>query len=485
MSPNSFPFEFVKSELRSNLPYFGVASIVLAVGISSLALAAIRFRDRLLFWLGILSILYASRLFIENALVHTAIAMADRQIALWTFCLTYLISIPYAFFARELLGSGWKKSILVWLWIEIAFAFIAIPAVIFNNRWFGPADLVNSILIVSGTLLILFHVIFRRKSSSSFERGLTWPLIIFGVTVLLTNRQYRPHKVDPEPLGFLVLLAGLGSVASRRAVARERKLVEVEQELTTARRIQNSIIPNSPPNLPGLQIASRYQPMTAVAGDFFDFLKTSETTLTILVADVSGHGVPAALVASMLKVSFAAQREHANDPARVLAGLNSMLRGSLGGQYVTAACAAIDLTSGLITYAGAGHPPSLLFRLQTHDIVQLAENGLFIGPFPQATYSNISVPFGSSDKLLLYTDGILEATGPDGEEFGQKNVEQLLLNTKDSFPAEFIEQLFQKISTPLQQDDLTVVLTQFTSRASPTTSETLPLPQKKPHHPEL
>src|SRR5450631_2192706 len=99
--------------------------------------------------------------------------------------------------------------------------------------------------------------------------------------------------------------------------------------------------------------------------------------------------------------------------------------------------------------------------MQQNDVLALAENGLFIGPFPKATYSSISVPFAQGDKLLLYTDGILEATGADGEEFGQKNVEQLLLNTKSSQPAQVIDELFRKISTPLQQDDLTVVLTQF------------------------
>lgn len=109
-------------------------------------------------------------------------------------------------------------------------------------------------------------------------------------------------------------------------------------------------------HLPGM----RYQPMTSVAGDFYDFLASSDDVLTILVADVSGHGVPAALVACMLKVCFAAQRNNAADPAAILSGLSLMLRDSLGGQYVTAACAAIDRKARRITYSGAGHPPTLL-----------------------------------------------------------------------------------------------------------------------------
>lgn len=464
MGPDNFSFQFVQSELRAWLPFFAIASIVLAAGVASLLLSAFRSRDHLLFWVGLFSILYATRLFVENNLMHAAIGASGRQIGPWRFALTCLIPIPYASFARELLGAGWKKSISFWLWVEVAFAILAIPAVLINPKWFDPADLANSILIVGGTLLLLCHVILRTDDSSPFVRSLTWPLTICGVTVLLNNFRFQPAGLNIEPLGFLVLLSGLGSVASRRSAARERKLTEVEQELTTARSIQNSILPAAPPALPGLQIATRYQPMTAVAGDFFDFLKTSEHTLTILVADVSGHGVPAALVASMLKISFAAQRDHATNPAAVLRGLNAMLTGSLGGQYVTVACAAIDLTQKTVTYAGAGHPPALLLRAHNAAVTLLAENGLFIGPFPLATYANISVPFESGDKLLLYTDGILEATGPDGKEFGQSNLERLLIETKEADSSEFIEQLFQRIWTPSQQDDLTLVLTQFNSQ---------------------
>jgi sigma-B regulation protein RsbU (phosphoserine phosphatase) len=445
--------------LQNNLPFFGIACVALVVGVSSLLLTRLRSRDRLLLWVGTFSVLYAIRLFLDNDLVRVAMNIQGREFAPWRLCLTYIIPIPYALFARELFGRGWNGAIAVWLWIEVAFAVVAIPTALAAHQdlW---TDLINGVLVIGGTLLVLLHVL-GRQSSDWFANSLKWPLIAFGILVLLTNRGFRPAGLDVEPVGFLILLAGLGSTAARHALASERKLIDVEQELATARRIQSSIIPQSAPGLTSLRLATRYQPMTSVAGDFYDFIKTSEHGLTILVADVSGHGVPAALVASMLKVCFAAQREQANNPAGVLAGLNTMLRGSLGGQYVTAACAAINVEARVITYAGAGHPPSLLFRRNGGEVVQLSENGLFIGPFPNATYSNILVPFQSGDKLLLYTDGIIEAAGPDGQEFGRERLEHLLHATKDLEPAEFVERLFQEISTPAQQDDLTVVLAQI------------------------
>lgn len=456
--PASIPTEVVRSALRLNLPFIAIGSIILAAGIASIALSRLRSRDRLLLWLGMFASLYGSRLLLQNELIRTASgANPDvfRTIDLW---LTYIIPIPYAAFARELLGAGWKRSISAWFWVQVAFAPLSITAVGLADHK-HIADLVNNFLIIGGTLLTLLQLFFGRLPELAAS-SLKWPMLVAGMFVVGNNLGMRPARIDLEPLGFVILLGGLGYTASRRAVARDRKLTEVEQELATARQIQASILPRSSPHIATLRIASRYQPMTAVAGDFYDFLKTGDHALTILVADVSGHGVPAALVASMLKICFAAQRDEACDPARLLGGFNTMLRDVLAGQYVTAACAFIDLRAQTVTYAGAGHPPALLVRNHGRDLTELAENGLFIGPFPQATYKNISVPFESGDKLLLYTDGIIEASVRDGEQFGRERLVEFLLNTNHLEPADLIAQLFAQIATGAQEDDLTAVLIQ-------------------------
>ena len=162
----------------------------------------------------------------------------------------------------------------------------------------------------------------------------------------------------------------------------------------------------------------------------------------------------------MLKVCFEAQRNNAADPAAILSGLSLMLRASLGGQYMTAACAVIDRNASTVTYAGAGH---LAHTLSPREnglawLTTLAENGLIIGPFPKATYVNISVPFHLGDKLLLYTDGITEANDPAGEEFGRERLGQFLLRSSESEPGVVLDRLFAQITTGNQQDDLTAVL---------------------------
>jgi sigma-B regulation protein RsbU (phosphoserine phosphatase) len=318
----------------------------------------------------------------------------------------------------------------------------------------------NDVMVVGGTLLLVFHVSLARRAGNSLAASLFWPLVLFGVFVILENARVTLHGPSIEPVGFLILLIGLGSVALRRALATQRKLIHVEQELSTARRIQLSILPAAAPTLPGVRLAMRYQPMTSVAGDFYDFL-VDDHLLTILVADVSGHGVPAALVACMLKVCFAAQKINASDPAAILSGLGGMLRGSLGGQYVTAACATVDTRSRSITYSGAGHPPSILVREQEREAVLLDQNGLFVGPFPNATYENMSVQFRSGDRLLMYTDGITEARPSDGEEFGDARLREFLMQSTGTEPNSALDRLFQQVTAGVSEDDLTAVLVHF------------------------
>ncbi len=459
MDPDVVPRQLVISALRINLPYFAVACAIAIGGACSLFLTRLRSRDRLLLWVGIFSILYAARLFLQNELVRDAFDAPGTGYLPFALSITYAINLPFALFGLELLGRGWKASIAIWGWLCAAFAVIAIPLCLLVRQphWVSVA---NEVLVVGGILLLLFHVFMARRVGNLLAASLVWPMVFFAFCVVLENEGFRVRGLSVEPIGFLVLLIGLASVAVRRALATQRKLVAVEHELATARRIQFSILPESAPSFEGLQIATRYQPMTAVAGDFYDFL-VSGHLLTILVADVSGHGVPAALLSCMLKVCFAAQKTNAPDPAAILSGLGLMLRGNLGGQYVTAACATIDKESRTVTYAGAGHPPSLLVRAEQGKAMLLDQNGLFLGPFPNATYENMRLPFQSGDKLFLYTDGITEAHGLDGQEFGQDKLRQFLIQSNGAEPGSTLDRLFRQITMANPQDDLTAVLVQF------------------------
>jgi phosphoserine phosphatase RsbU/P len=240
-----------------------------------------------------------------------------------------------------------------------------------------------------------------------------------------------------------------------------QRLLTIQKELETARQIQLSILPSEIPKIEGLDIAARYVPMTSVAGDFYDFIVADERHIGILVADVSGHGMPAALIASMLKIALSAQVAHVADPAQVLLGLNQALCGKFQHHFVTAAYLFLDMQKQTLTYAGAGHPPLLLWG--SEGVRSVEENGLFLGKFSFATYSSVELPLKAGDRILLYTDGIPETTNPEGVEFGAECFKQFLEKDQsvsaDRFADSLIEEMSRWSARSVEDldDDITIV----------------------------
>jgi sigma-B regulation protein RsbU (phosphoserine phosphatase) len=224
------------------------------------------------------------------------------------------------------------------------------------------------------------------------------------------------------------------------------QLLAIQKELETARLIQQSILPESVPQVAGLDIAARYIPMAAVAGDFYDFVVLDDKRVGILVADVSGHGMPAALIASMLKIALAAQTDHAADPAKVMLGLNQALCGKFQHHYVTAAYAFVDMEKRTLTYAGAGHPPLLLWGGTSTGVREISENGLFLGRFDFAAFSSVEVPLERGDWGLLFTDGISETTNAAQVEFGTERFREFLAGEQNTSADQLADRLLEELS---------------------------------------
>jgi serine phosphatase RsbU (regulator of sigma subunit) len=250
-----------------------------------------------------------------------------------------------------------------------------------------------------------------------------------------------------KPFSPAVVKARVQTHLVLRAIRQQlaQQLLVIQKELETARQIQQSILPESAPRMAGLDIAARYVPMAAVAGDFYDFIVLDDKRIGILVADVSGHGMPAALIASMLKIALAAQARHAADPASVLHGLNQALCGKFQHHYVTAAYAFIDLEKHSLTYAGAGHPPMLLWSATSAGVRDISENGLFLGKFDFATYSSVEVPLLPGDWGLLYTDGVSETTNAADVEFGTGRFREFLASGESTSADQMADRLLEEL----------------------------------------
>src|SRR3984893_18864545 len=183
-------------------------------------------------------------------------------------------------------------------------------------------DRVNSVMVIAAMIALVAQSTRSEAASADFaiiRRG----LLTFAAFVVWDNLRgvFRFSLPSLEPFGFAVFLGSLGYVAARQTLERDQQLGEIQKELEVARRIQLSILPAEFPVSRNFRVAARYVPMTSVAGDFYDFLVGRDTQAGLLIADVSGHGVPAALIASMVKLAATSQRGNAGDPELLLAGM--------------------------------------------------------------------------------------------------------------------------------------------------------------------
>jgi len=280
--------------------------------------------------------------------------------------------------------------------------------------------------------------------------SLTCPLVVEGrpVGFLFFDCQ-RPAVYSMVHVEFFLQIAGVISVAVERGravseLAEQKALIERQnrelseenrrnqRELEMARKVQLALIPEALPSCPGLDMAMLYEPALPVGGDLLDVIPLADDGTLVYMADAMGHGVPAALLMSVVHTAFhgaigAVPQGDSPSPAAILAEVNRTVMDLFETNYVTAVCARIDLPDRRMALALAGHPPALLLRRGEGTVERLSEGGIPMGIDRGVHYDDAVVAFDASDVLLLYTDGIIEATGPDHNQYGLASLERLFL----------------------------------------------------------
>ena len=442
-------------------PYLFLGAAFITVGFVSLGFCALRRRfDALLVWMAIFAGLYGLRLWLQAHIIGIDLA-SSFLIGRLRETISYLVPVPAFMFFREagFLGNGRKITTLaytinaIFLCIFVA-AMLLGPLPVFNH--------VNEVVVTIALCILLFRSIGSKAKHDRDFAVVRIGVLCFVVLALvdnLVNEPWLPHQI--EPYGFAVLLGCLGYVAARRTLTRDIELGDIHQELELAKRIQLSILPGDFPPSANFRVAARYVPMTSVAGDLYDFLVANDSQAGLLISDVSGHGVPAALIASMVKMAAISQRALAAHPAQLLAGMNAALCGNTQGQYVTAACVHLDAETRTLRYAAAGHPAMLMLR--NGAVTEVAENGLLLAATELATYSEISLPLQPEDRFLLYTDGLVEARDAQGKLFGEDALSAAFRATAGLAPDQAADHLIAAAEhwAKSQDDDLTVLVCDY------------------------
>src|SRR6185295_15084036 len=309
------PLAAAQAVLRQDVPGAAIGFVLLGLGLAAGAVAWVRRRtgDLTLLYFAVLCFLYAVRLLCDLDAVEILYSPPERAWQRLINVLTYLMPVPAFLFFERVIGRGWRSSLYRLGQLFTVLAAVAVPLEIFSP-WPGLLLGPYRFLVIAAILVTLATLFAPGKERSADVRLLRASFLVFGVFALYQNLRgmgLMPWQEDLEPLGFLCFVCGLGAIAARRVFDTQERLTTIRQELETARRIQASILPEGAPRIAGLGLAARYVPASEVAGDFYDFLAGDGRRVGILIADVSGHGVPAALVASMLKVAVAAQAVHA------------------------------------------------------------------------------------------------------------------------------------------------------------------------------
>ena len=286
---------------------------------------------------------------------------------------------------------------------------------------------------------------------------------VIGLIYVDTQNLIRPFT--QEDLNLLTVMANVAAIRIEQA-----RFVEIEQnerifarELAQAAEIQRGLLPANSPKIAGVDLDGRNFPCHGVGGDYYDYFPYPDGRIGIVVADVAGKGMPAAMMMSNMQAHMQVYTETFREPAEVVARLNKSLAARCpGNRFITFFLGLLDPVTGEMTYCNAGHNPPILVR-KNATAEQLAGGGMVLGIFGGAEYENRTIMLEEGDLLALFSDGITEACRPGlEEEFGEERLTELLVANLSSSSSVVIEKVMESLNSwgagESFADDVTIVV---------------------------
>ena len=444
---------------RRDAPLLFLGAAIAAVGLVAALFSAIRRKlDPVLIYFALFAVLYGLRLWIRSNLMGLA-TQGSLLYPRLSDAIDFIVPIP-AFFFFKAAGLLRRQAKIAGYVLGIVLGSLAFATLGFGRQQISYQ--IANVLVIAAVIIVVVRAIRSVADNQDLvvirRGGLIFAAFIFWEN---TRGVLGLRLPNIEPIGFVAFLASLGYVAARQTLQRDLQLSKIQKELEVAKQIQLSILPAAFPNSANFRVAARYVPMTSVAGDIYDFIVADDQQAGLLIADVSGHGVPAALIASMVKVAATAQRANAADPARLLTEMNAVLCGNTQDQFVTAAYVHLDSQSRELRYSAAGHPPMLLLR--GGKVLEIIENGLILAAFDFAAFANAVHPLEPGDRCLLYTDGLVDAVNAKGDFYGQDALSAVLRQTAELAPSAASDRIISAVQqwSASQDDDLTVLICDY------------------------
>lgn len=272
------------------------------------------------------------------------------------------------------------------------------------------------------------------------------------------ERVFEQHEIE-----LLKAIAAQASAAIENARLLEERLQSeaIERQIKMAAEVQQRMLPSYPPEIPGLSLAYTYVPCFELAGDFFDFIDLPDNNLGLVVADVSGKGVPASLIMASVRAALRAQVDNVYYLYEVIRRLNIMLyRDTKPTEFVTLFYGVYDAKTHRFTYCNAGHPPALLLR--KGEVRELPGDNMVLGIEPNENYRQDFVDLEPGDAILIYSDGLPDAMNFDKEPYGKERVLSAFKSSSGKSAQEIADHLLwdvrRFVGLTNRSDDLTMIV---------------------------
>ena len=292
--------------------------------------------------------------------------------------------------------------------------------------------------------------------------------------VVIVNRNSGGNFSERDQI-ILETLVNFGSVAveNARLLSESLEKQRLEHEMSLAQEVQKTLVPRSNLIVGNATVESLYIPAGGVGGDYFDVLTRDDGTYFLVVGDVSSKGMPAALIMTAVRSVVRAAAKRTASVAQIVNEINRVVCEDLTGQkemFVTFFIAKIDPSEGLITYTNAGHLPPMLWRKDSTAVTELGKGGVFIGQFAEFEYTESTDRFEPGDRLLAFTDGIVEAADPEGNLYGRERLMDFLRENAclpvDGFLTKLRDDLQENFAHADYIDDVTAVFVEFGGKST-------------------
>lgn len=284
---------------------------------------------------------------------------------------------------------------------------------------------------------------------------------VIGVLVLESD---LPNHYSQSDLETLTAFASLAAIAIDNAELYKDSLTKkhLESELLVASRIQKALLPQRPPNIPGLQIEATNIPSLIVGGDMYDMYYEDKNSLGVAIGDVSGKGAPGAILMAVLYAGFKSLLKEVFQVSEIVARLNNLLEeATTSGYFATFWFGVLDVSKNSLIYCNAGHNPPVVLR-KNKRVEFLEKGGMLLGFLPFQNYIQEKIAINSGDYLILYTDGVTEIKNSSEEEFGEERLVALLKRLYGKTPIEMKDQILKSLeefsSKKEFDDDITLII---------------------------